>query len=121
VASAAELNLRATKEFFGSLISDAMWGPLSEGCPEEQGLLISTPYRGTAMKRNQQKVEEAVLAVLWLTLHSEAEAWKTIDWDTMDRLHQRGFISNPARRAKSVVFTDEGLAEAERAAKKIFV
>jgi hypothetical protein len=32
------------------------------------------------MKLNQQKVEEAVLAVLWLTLHNEVESWKTIDW-----------------------------------------
>ncbi len=73
------------------------------------------------MQLNQQKVEEAVLAVLWLTLHNEVEAWKTIDWDTMDRLHQKGLISNPTHRAKSVVFTGEGLAEAERAAKKILV
>jgi len=29
------------------------------------------------MKLNQQKVEETVLAVLWLTLHNEVEAWKT--------------------------------------------
>ena len=56
------------------------------------------------MKLNQQKVEDAVLAVLWLTLHDECLAWKTIDWDTMDRLHQKGYISNPAHRAKSVVF-----------------
>jgi predicted site-specific integrase-resolvase len=73
------------------------------------------------MKLNQQKVEEAVLAVLWLTLHNEVEVWKTIDWDTMDRLHQKGLISDPARRAKSVIFTEEGLAEAERAARKILV
>jgi predicted site-specific integrase-resolvase len=45
---------------------------------------------------------------------------ETIDWATMDRLHQKGLISNPARRAKSVIFTEEGLAEAERVAKKIF-
>jgi len=75
----------------------------------------------SAMELNQQRVEEAVLAVLWLTLHNEVEAWKTIDWDTMDRLHQKGFISDPTHRAKSVVFTVEGLAEAERAARKIFV
>jgi hypothetical protein len=68
------------------------------------------------MKFNQQKVDEAVLAVLWLTLHNEVEAWKTIDWETMDRLHQKGFISDPARRAK----TEEGLAEAEHAAKRLF-
>jgi hypothetical protein len=72
------------------------------------------------MKLNQQKVEEAVLAVLWLTLHNDVAAWKTIDWDTMDKLHQKGFISDPARRAKSVVFTEEGLAEAERAARRLF-
>jgi hypothetical protein len=73
------------------------------------------------MKLNQQKVEEAVLAVLWLTLHNEVESWKTIDWETMDRLHQKGFISDPSHRAKSVVFSDEGLAEAERAARKILL
>jgi hypothetical protein len=72
------------------------------------------------MKLNQQKVEEAVLAVLWLTLHEERLAWKTIDWDTMDRLHQKGYISNPAHRAKSVILTDEGLAEAKRLAEKMF-
>jgi hypothetical protein len=72
------------------------------------------------MKLNQQKVEEAVLAVLWLTLHDEVRAWKSIDWDTMDRLHEIGFISDPARRAKSVAFTEKGLAEAERAAKRLF-
>lgn len=72
------------------------------------------------MKLNGQKVEDAALAVLWLTLHNEVEAWKTIDWDTMDRLHQKGFISDPSHRAKSVVFTEKGLAEAARLAEKMF-
>lgn len=71
------------------------------------------------MKLNRQKVEDAVLAVLWLTLHDEGLAWKTIDWDTMDRLHQKGYFSNPAHRAKSVVFTEEGLAAAARVAEKL--
>jgi hypothetical protein len=72
------------------------------------------------MKLNQEKVEEAVLAVLWLTLHNECEAWKTIDWDSMDRLYRKGFISNPAHRARSVVLSEQGLAEAERVAKRLF-
>jgi len=72
------------------------------------------------MKQNQQKVEDAVLAVLWLNLHEERRAWKSIDWRTMDELHEKGFISNPAGRAKSVVFTDEGLARASRLAEKMF-
>ena len=37
----------------------------------------------------------------------------------MDRLHQKGLISNPAHRAKSVVLSDEGLAEAERLAERL--
>lgn len=73
------------------------------------------------MELNQEKVEEAVLAVLWLTLHDQVRAWKTIAWDTMDRLHEKGFISDPANRAKSVIFTEQGLAEAERVARKLFL
>jgi len=72
------------------------------------------------VKLNQKKIEETVLAVLWLTLHNECEAWKTIDWDTMDRLHRKGFISDPTHRARSVVLTEEGLAEATRLAEKMF-
>jgi Domain of unknown function (DUF6429) len=69
---------------------------------------------------NEQKVDESALAVLWLTLHEERRVWKSVDWEVMDRLFDKGFISNPASRAKSVVLTDEGLAEAERAARKLF-
>ena len=32
----------------------------------------------------------------------------------MDRLHQKGLISDPVSKAKSVVFTEEDLCEAER-------
>ena len=36
------------------------------------------------------------------------------DWDAMERLHKKGFISDPVGKAKSVVLTEEGLREAER-------
>ncbi len=38
----------------------------------------------------------------------------------MDRLHAKGFISNPASKAKSVVITAEGLREAERLFRELF-
>jgi hypothetical protein len=60
------------------------------------------------------KIDRAVLALLYLTLHDEYRAWKGHDWDALDRLHEKGFISNPASKAKSVVFTEQGLAEAEQ-------
>ena len=38
----------------------------------------------------------------------------------MDRLHKKGYISDPALRGTSVVLTEEGLAEATRLAEKMF-
>jgi hypothetical protein len=39
----------------------------------------------------------------------------------LDRLHRKGMICDPVNKAKSVVLTDEGLAESERLFKKLFV
>jgi hypothetical protein len=66
------------------------------------------------------KIDEAVLALLYLTLHDGVRAWKGHDWDTLDRLYQKGMIDNPVGKAKSVVLTDEGLAESERLFRKLF-
>jgi hypothetical protein len=72
------------------------------------------------MNYNVDKIDEAVLALLYLTLHDSARAWKSFDWDAMNRLHQKGYISDPVGKAKSVVLTEEGLHEAERLFKKLF-
>ena len=55
------------------------------------------------------KIDDAVLALLSLTLHDGARAWKGFDWDVMDRLHEKGFIHDPRSKTKSVVFTEDGL------------
>jgi hypothetical protein len=65
------------------------------------------------------RIDEAILALLHLALlhlglHDRYRPWKGFDWAAMDRLHARGLISDPVGRAKSVVFTGEGLREAER-------
>jgi hypothetical protein len=65
------------------------------------------------MDVDTDKIDEAVLALLFLGLHDDVRAWKTFDWDAMDRLHARGLISNPVGKTKSVVFTEEGLRQAE--------
>ena len=39
----------------------------------------------------------------------------------MNRLHEQGFISDPIGKAKSVVLSDRGLAEAERLFNELFV
>ena len=60
------------------------------------------------------------ITLLYLGLHDRWRAWKGFDWDSLDRLHAKGMISNPASKAKSVVFTDEGLREAERLFRELF-
>jgi Mn-dependent DtxR family transcriptional regulator len=46
--------------------------------------------------------------------------WKTFDWDAMNRLHDKGMISDPVGKAKSVVLTEEGQREAERLFQEMF-
>ena len=72
------------------------------------------------MKLNNEKIDRAVLALLYLGLHDESRAWKGFDWDAMNRLHQKGYISDPVGKSKSVVFTEDGLREAERLLKEFF-
>ncbi len=72
------------------------------------------------MDIDTEKIDEAVLALLYLTLHDDTRAWKGFDWDTLRRLHEKGFISNPVGKAKSVVLTERGLLESERLFRKLF-
>ncbi|MBZ5584894.1 MAG: DUF6429 family protein [Acidobacteriia bacterium] len=65
------------------------------------------------MKYNDDKVDEMVLALLYLTITETdewgARAWKSHDWGALDRLHAKGYISDPKSKAKSVVLSPEGL------------
>ncbi len=75
------------------------------------------------MEYDQEKVDEAVLALLYLTSftdHGETRAWKGMDWDAMDRLCEKGYISNPKSKAKSVALTDEGRKLSEELFFKLF-
>jgi hypothetical protein len=67
-----------------------------------------------------RNIDDAILGLLYLTLHEQFRAWKSMDWDALDRLHERGLIDNPANKAKSVVLTDEGLRECKRLFEKQF-
>ena len=63
------------------------------------------------MDIDQEKVEEMVLALLYLTTFKEGpglRAWKSHDWSALESLHEKGYISDPASKAKSVVLTERG-------------
>ncbi|KIN14471.1 DUF6429 family protein [Halomonas sp. KHS3] len=72
------------------------------------------------MEIDENKVDDTVLALLYLTLHDGARAWKTFDWESLNRLHEKGFIADPVNKAKSVVLTEEGLQASERLFNQLF-
>ena len=72
------------------------------------------------MGMNTERIDQAVLALLYLGLHDECRAWKGFDWEAMGRLHGKGYIEDPVSKAKSVLFTAEGLRESERLFRSMF-
>jgi len=75
------------------------------------------------MKYDKDKVDDAVLALLSLTMWHDPPAtlaWKGYDWATLDRLHDKGYIANPRGRCKSVIVTSAGRAKAEELFRQLF-
>ena len=54
------------------------------------------------------KLAEAAIAILSLTIHDDGRVWKGLNWDLMDLLHEKGWIVDPQTKAKSVVLTEDG-------------
>ena len=70
------------------------------------------------MDFDEDKIDEYTLALLFLVTHERhegfgASAWKGFDWDTLNRLHEKGYLSNPAGKAKSVGMSEEGFLRAK--------
>jgi hypothetical protein len=72
------------------------------------------------MEINTDRIDRVVLDLLYLGLHEESRTWKSFDWESMNRLHEKGYLSNPVRKAKSVIFTKEGLCESKRLLEELF-
>lgn len=74
----------------------------------------------TSSPLDPHRIDDAVLALLALGLHDGNRVWKSFDWAALDRLHARGLISAPATAAKSVVISEEGLAQALALQQRLF-
>ena len=75
------------------------------------------------MDYNRDKLDEVVMGLLWLTMfedHGTTRAWKGHDWDVMHRLFEKGWITDPKSKAKSVMVTEEGKKVAEEMFRKHF-
>lgn len=70
------------------------------------------------MEFDKDKVDDMTLALLYLVICHRNEgfggrAWKSFDWDTLNRLHEKGLLMDPKSKAKSVGMTEEGFKQAE--------
>lgn len=72
------------------------------------------------MEWSEDLIDDAVLALLILGLHDGNRVWKSFDWDALGRLHERGLISDPVGKAKSVALSDEGLRKAKELGNALF-
>ena len=76
------------------------------------------------MDYDTDRLDEAVLALLYLNIWEDtawgARAWKGMPWESTDRLYEKGMISDPKSKAKSVVLTEEGKKAAEEAFRRLF-
>lgn len=69
---------------------------------------------------DEDRIDDAVLALMSLTLRDRCRAWKGFDWDALDRLHRKGLILDPVGKAKSVVLTEEGLERSQALLVELF-
>ena len=76
--------------------------------------------RSPTMPLDPNRIDDAILALLSLGLHEGQRAWKTFDWDAMNRLHAKGLIEDPVNKAKSVVLTDAGLQQSALLLEQLF-
>ncbi len=75
------------------------------------------------MKYSENSVDEAVLALMFLTTFREASGyrtWKGHDWEVLNRLHTKGFIGNPKSKSRSVELTEDGCKKSEELFRKHF-
>jgi len=75
------------------------------------------------MDIDQEKIDDCTLALLHLVSFQEGlgvRAWKAFDWDTMNRLHKKGYISDPKNKNVSVGLSDKGAAKARELFEQMF-
>ena len=75
------------------------------------------------MDVDAEKLEQAVLALLQLNTFEQKlgkRAWKALPWRVMHQLHDKGYISDPATKAKSVCLSDEGARLSRELFEKLF-
>jgi Domain of unknown function (DUF6429) len=69
---------------------------------------------------DSDKIAEVALALLSLTLHDDDRVWKGLDWGVMHLLFEKGWITDPKSKAKSVCLSPKAKELAARFVVKHF-
>ncbi|NMB69106.1 MAG: hypothetical protein GYA20_10135 [Chloroflexi bacterium] len=72
------------------------------------------------MEFDQEKIDEMMLALLYLTSSTDqygTRAWKGLDAATLTRLHKKGYISDPQSKSPTMLLSEEGA----RLSKELFI
>jgi hypothetical protein len=72
------------------------------------------------MAIDTDRIDDAVLALLQLTLQDQGRAGKGFDPDALGRLHQKGMIDDPAGEPASVALTGDGLQRSKQLFEAMF-
>lgn len=77
------------------------------------------------MDGDTDRVDDYTLALLYLAVCEQEKgvrgpAWKTFDWATMNRLHEKGYISDPKKKTKSIELSEKGFQRAKELFTKFF-
>lgn len=107
-ARSPKCGLKSTRS---TTVSRAGGTEIEPGCPAPMNL-------------NAEKLEHAVLALLHLNSFDGRSglkrAWKAFPWDVMDRLHEKGYISDPKSKSESVWLSEGGARLSEQWCEKLF-
>ncbi|WP_214675404.1 DUF6429 family protein, partial [Escherichia coli] len=67
------------------------------------------------------RIDNAVLALLYLTLHDHDRASNGLDGAVLGRLHGKGMIESPAGTSEPLTFTPDGLRRSKELFETMFV
>ena len=71
------------------------------------------------MKYDQSKIDEMVMTLLYISSFDNGRVWKGYDWDILERLHEKGLITDPVGKTKSFYLSDEGMKFGKELAQKL--
>jgi hypothetical protein len=75
------------------------------------------------MEYDKDKVDEMILALLYLTSSHDqyaTRAWKGLDLAVLDRLYAKGYINDPKSKGPTIDLTEAGAALSKELFFKIF-